>query len=1116
MAPHKTRSSFRSALVAAWAAIVVLAAAACGPTATPVPVGPTLVPATRAPISEPSVPDARPAQHLRFEHLSLEDGLSQSSVNCILQDDQGFMWFGTEDGLNRYDGYDFTVYRHISGDPSSLRQNAILSLYEDHTGALWVGMDGGGLDRFDRDTGQFVHYTLGTLPNSVNSQFVRVIYEDRAGTLWAGTDGNGLARLDRATESFVHYVNDPQDSSSLGHNAIRAIYEDSQGQFWVGTDGGGLERFDRSTGHFTHYRHDPSDPYSLSSDAVRVIYEDREGTLWIGTEGGGLNRLDRATGHFRHYLHRSGEIGSLSHDSVRAIYEDTQGILWIGTAGGGLDQMDRTNVQFSSYQNDSQDSNSLSSNTVISIYEDRGGVLWIGTKGGGVNKVFRSAAVFEQYRAFPGTNGLSNNMVLALYEDRQGILWVGTDGGGLDRLDRAQGQFTHYRHDLYDPYSLGYDVVRSIYEDSTGSLWIGLDNGTVDLLDRSAGQFTHYQATPSDPVRTTDDPVLAILEDRQGYVWIGTAGGGLNYLDRAVGRFLPYQNLLNFCCLSSDYVRAIYEDRAGALWVGTGGGGLNRLDREKQQITVYTADSRDPLSLSNNTILSIYEARAGTLWIGTSGGGLDRFDSETGTFTHYTERNGLPNDTVYGILEDDRENLWLSTNHGLSRFDPAKGTFENYDVADGLQSNEFNSGAYFKSRTGEMLFGGINGFNVFYPNRIEQYNAYIPPVVLTSLTQSGDPIATDQALADTQKITLHWPQNYFEFEFAALSYVQPEKNQYAYRLETFDRDWNYVGTRRFGRYTNLPGGTYTLQLKASNNDGIWNEKGTSLVVVVVPPLWESWWFRGFVALALLGGAFAIYWLRVRSIAGRSRELESLVARRTAELWQEIEQRMEVEEALRNSELEQAIAAERSRLARDLHDAVTQTLFSASLIAEALPASLKRDPEGGKDLLRELQQLTRGALAEMRTLLMELRPAALLEADLNDLLHQLAAAISSREGIPITVTVHGGCPLPEDVQIAFYRIAQEALNNVIKHANASQVEVCLDRVPPPPSAAALAAQCTRAELSVRDDGRGFNPGCVPAEHLGLGIMRERAQAIGGCLTIESQLGQGTQITVVWEE
>lgn len=1242
-------------------------------------------PAPDSPRSPSSSLDGASAQDIKFERISIEHGLSQNSVHCILQDSQGFMWFGTWDGLNKYDGHDFTVYRHDPENPDSLSNNIVRSIYEDRSGALWIGTQGGGLDRLDRETERFVHYPNDSAdPASLSSNIVWSMYEDPSGTLWIGTS-SGLNRFDRARERFERFQHDPADSYSLSHDDVFAIYEDASGTLWIGTGGGGLNEFDRQSGRFTHYQHDPDDPHSLTGNVVRSIYQDRAGELWIGTHYSGLDRFDRENGQFIHYQEQPANPHSLSDNRIRSIYEDQSGVLWIGTYFGGLDRFDRRARQFAHYRHDSGDPHSLSDNRVWSVYEDRSGVLWIGTNGGGLSKSDRSTERFVHYQHDPDdANSLSSNDVSAIYEDHLGLVWVGTYGGGLNRFDRETERFTQYRNDSEDPHSLSNDVVVAICEDRSGVLWIGTSGG-LNRFDRQTERFERFQHDPGDPHTLSDNRVAWIHEDQESTLWVGTYGGGINRFDRQTKRFVHYQDDPdNPDSLSDRLVRSMHEDRSGLLWIGTDDG-LSRFDRDSEQFTHsrrYRNDPNDPTSLSHNWVSSIYEDRSGVLWVGTQGGGLNRFDRETETFTHYREKDGLPNDMIYGVLEDDQGFLWLSTNRGLSKFDPRTNTFKNYDVRDGLQSNEFNVNACHKAIGGEMLFGGINGLTAFHPQRIED-NPYVPPVALTSLTQGGEDVDVGKAVESIGEVTFHWPNNFFEFEFAALSYSQPEKNQHAYMLQGFDKGWNDIGARRFGRYTNLPGGTYTLRLKGSNNDGVWNEEGASVSVTIVPPFWATWWFRGTVALALVGGAVGGYWLRVRSIQARSRELQIQVRQRTheieqrrqelealyradAELYRHLrldqvlqalvdiavdilhadkslllvwdegqpeqlvvraargfspqtlaqmsfalgdgtavgqaaatgesvrvqdartdprvtgctaiieaegirslmhmpiktrgalfgvftvcytqprafgddEQRLYVALAQRaalpiqNAQLyeqaqELAVVEERSRLARDLHDAVTQTLFSASLIAEALPAIWESDKQEGRQLLAELRRLSRGALAEMRTLLLELRPAALVEASMGDLLHQLAEAISGRKDVSIRVKVEDKCELPTSVHVALYRIAQEALNNVVKHAHASQVEVRL-RCPtlnptltsgsrptltPSPSPWEGEGRREQVVLCIDDDGCGFDLSCVPPDRLGLGIIRERAQAIGAGLEIESQPGHGTRITVVWEE
>jgi len=1206
---------------------------------------------------------------IRFERISLEDGLSQSSVFAILQDQQGFMWFGTEDGLNKYDGYQFTVYKHDPDDPMTLSNNYVRTIYEDRSGELWLGTRS-GLDRFDRTTGTFTHYQHDPQdPQSLSGMEVSSTCEDYTGMLWVGTVGGGLDQLDRATNTFIHYRHDPDDPTTLSDNTVWTIYEDRSGELWIGTNGG-LDRFDRTTGTFTHYQHDPSAPQSLSENEVRAIFEDRQGVLWIGTEGGGLDQLDRSSQTFIHYQHNPDDPHTLSDNRVWTILQDRAGRLWVGTQNGldllvlsEAEGLDRRQNRFVHYLHDPGDLHSLSCDSVRFICEDRSGVLWIGTFGGGLSKYNRTADNFTLYQHRPSLlNSLSDNMVWSIYEDRSGLLWIGTFGGGLNKLDRDSDTFTAYQHDPADPTSLSNNDVRAILEDHTGTLWVGTNYGGLNRFDSQTETFTHYLHDPHDPGSLSDNDAFVTYEDRLGNLWIGTWNGGLNRLDRATGTFVHYQHDPDDpFSLSDNCVRAIYEDRAGVLWVGTRGG-INLWDGANGRFTHYQHDPDDPQSLSNGAVLSFCEDPTGAVWIATYGGGLNRFNRATQTFTHYTEKDGLPDDGVYAILADAAGFLWVSTNKGLSKFDPRTEIFRNYDVSDGLQSNEFNAGAYFQSANGEMFFGGIEGFNAFYPKQVKD-NPHIPSIVITAFSKFNEVVRTD--LSANEHLQLSYKDNFISFEFAALDYTAPERNQYAYMMEGLDEDWVHAGTRRYASYTNLRGGDYVFRVKGSNNDGVWNEEGVAIYITVTPPVWETWWFRGIVFVVLAGSVIGGYRLRVKSIEARSRELESQVEERTHELstllevshnvastlelepllglildqlravvdysgtaimtlegrvmrvlahrgpipqeevlqlrfpleearvnlevvrrrepviisdvkgstplaraFQEFSgERMEttfgyircwmgvplivkeqvigmlsldhgevnyytarheelalafanqaaaaIENARLFAQVEQAaVAAERSRLARDLHDAVTQTLFSASLIAEVLPRLWERNPDEGRRRLDEVRELTRGALAEMRTLLLELRPAALVDADLGDLLRQLGEATTGRARVPVAVEVEGECSLPPNVKVALYRIAQEALNNVAKHAAASQATVSLRCPPFPPDFGG--EQRGGVELCISDDGRGFDPTSIPPDHLGVGIMRERAEAIGAVLRIDSEANRGTRVVVVWSD
>jgi signal transduction histidine kinase/ligand-binding sensor domain-containing protein len=1040
-------------------------------------------------------------------------------VNCILHDSKGLMWFGTNDGLNRYDGYAFTVYKHDPDDPHSLSHNRVWSLYEDASGALWVGTYGGGLNRFDRGLEQFTRYDAGDFGNVTDEPVefrntIAAIAEHPTGVLWIATYGGGLVRLELSTEQFTSYAPDPRDQALGGHEWVTALLVDRSGMLWIGTHSEGLDRFDPATGQITSYHHEPSDPASLGHDWIRAIVEDESGVLWIATYGGGLDRYDPATETFSHYRHDPDDTEGLrrspSEDTIWTMYEGPSGRLWIGTYSGGLDAFDRERKTFSHYRSDPNDLNSLSGDQIRAVYEAPSGVLWVGVQGGGVSKADPASGQFAHWRGDPDDpQRPSNYPVRALYEAPSGVLWVGTAGGGLDALNRETGQWRHYRQRPDDPQVLGPDWVRAIHEDRSGVLWIGT-NGGLYQFDRISEQFTRMPHDPPDRGNVKRNTINAIHEDREGVLWFATYGRGLSEWDPDAGHFVYHQGG-GPGSLSSNFVQHVYEDRAGVLWVGTDVG-LNYLDRETGRWRSYQHDPEDRSSLSHNWVQVVQQTQDGALWIGTLGGGVNRLDRASGTFTRYGAKDGLASDLVTQILPDNRGHLWFGTANGLSRYDPQSGTFRTYGADRGLPVNEFD--AAFASPGGEMFFGGSGGFLAFYPGQIAS-NPHPPAIVLTSLQQRGMDLDTGVAPENITQIALRWPDNTFEFSFAALSYSRPEGNQHAYTLEGFDSGWIYGRT---GRYTNLPGGTYTLRLIGSNDDGVWNKEGVSIQVTVVPPLWGRWWFWGIAALIGAGGAYGGYRLRVRSLEARGRELERRVE-------EEIEQRLQVEEALRESETERAVAAERSRLARELHDAVTQTLFSASLLAEALPTLWERNREMGREHLAMLRQMSRGALAEMRSLLLELRPAALVESSLEDLLQQLGEAVTGRAGVPVSVEAEGRCELPADLHVALYRIAQEALNNVVKHAQARQVVVRLCCTPltgsichPERSTAESkgdnsAAAVGTVELTIRDDGRGFDPGEVSAEHMGLGIMRERAEAVGAQLEIESRPGEGTRVTVV---
>lgn len=802
---------------------------------------------------------------IKFEHITTAQGLSQSGIRSMIQDSQGFMWFGTEYGLNKYDGYRLKIYQYNEIDSSSLSDNFINSLYEDKFGIIWVATDSGGLNKLDRETESFIHYTSDlNNPNSLSDNRVMSVYEDAPGTLWVGTDGGGLNKFNRETEQFTHYNYNIDKPTSLSNDTVLSIYEDSFGTLWVGTDGGGLNKLNRLTDQFTRYKHDPDDSSSLSDNTVLSIYEDSSGRLWIGTLNGGLNQFKRKTGQFIHYQHDPINPNSLSHNTVSSITEGKGGNLWLATSswygksyGKKLDKFNPETEQFTHYSHDPTNPTTLNDTVFVSLFIDSSETLWIGTGFGGVNKLDQKGTKFSHYKHNPHhLNSLSDNHVMSIHEDSSGLIWIGTNSGGLNKFNHQTGKFTHYTHDSKNPNSLSSDNVWSIYEDSNGGLWVGAFGGGLNKLDRQTGKFTHYTHDPKNPNSLNNNTVSSIYEDRKGTLWIGTFGGGLDKFDRQTEEFTHYlHNPNDPNSLSDNSVVSIYEDSSGTLWITTFNGGLNKFDREPEKFTRYTHDPNNPNSLSYDRVLSVNEYPAGTLWIGTYGGGLNKFDIATETFTHYTENDGLPSNSVVGILADDNGNLWLSTGNGLSKFNPEAETFRNYDVGDGLQGNEFDGvKAYAKTKDGAMLFGGLNGFNLFYPDQVKD-NPHIPPIVITDFRIFDKTVKLNPAISVAKEIKLSYKDDFFSFKFAALDYTNPEKNQYAYKLEGFDHDWIYSGTRRYASYTNLDPGTYTFRVKGSNNDGVWNEEGTSVTITIIPPPWKTGWAYTLYGIAIFGAIY---------------------------------------------------------------------------------------------------------------------------------------------------------------------------------------------------------------------------------------------------------------------
>jgi serine phosphatase RsbU (regulator of sigma subunit)/ligand-binding sensor domain-containing protein len=848
---------------------------------------------------------------LKFEHITIRDGLSQSSVRDILQDSRGFLWFVTVDGLNMYDGYDFTIYRTDQGDATSISSNFLRTICEDWDGNLWIGTNGEGLNRLDWKTGKFFRLRNSlSNPDSLSHDVVRDIVLGREGEIWIGTEGGGLNKMERGDHDgllkFTRYMSDAENPYSLSSDRIYSLCYGREGILWIGTDGGGLNRFDPKTETFTIYRNDPDDPHSISNDYIRTVFEDSSGAIWIGTFGGGLNRLEKEgngeipRGRFDQYRFAPGEVFGLSSDYVLTVFQDRNANLWVGTSGGGVCKMVAPGI-FIQYSADPGDPFGLNNDIIYSIYQDRSGVLWFGTENGGVNKLMKNSAFLSHIRKIPNNpNSLNDNPVWSIYQERPGLLWVGTRSGGLNRLKRDKygiRSVTHYLHNPDDPFSIGHNRIRFITKDQFGTLWVGTDGGGLARMDpdmREAGKFKNYRYEPENPYSIGANRVYTICQDRYGDIWIGTRGGGISVLrmeNRSSGIFDNYRHDPDDPgSLSHDFVYTIFEDREGTVWIGTFAGGLNRFNRETRSFTSYRFDVHDPTTICNNAILSIYEDKSGTLWLGTGGGGLNKLDRVRGVFSCYRVGDGLPNDVIYGILEEEVRFggedgvLWLSTNRGLCRFNPSTGAIKNYSEKDGLPSDEFNGNAYFKSPvSGEMFFGGIEGMVAFFPDKIKE-NEFVPPVVITSVLKLNKKMLLPGPVSELGELELSYKDYLFSFTFAALDFTTPRNNRYAYKMEGIHEDWIYTDSmNRRATFTTLPPGEYVFRVKGSNNDNKWNDVGVALNIVIKPPFWQTLWFKLIAGFFIVTAAGAFYRSRVKEVYLRTRMRTELETAHTAQM-----------------------------------------------------------------------------------------------------------------------------------------------------------------------------------------------------------------------------------------
>ena len=824
---------------------------------------------------------------MRFDRLTMSDGLSQSAVMAIEQDQTGFMWFATESGLDRYDGFTFRNYRRLRGDERSLGGEFVRDLDIAGDGSLWVATDGGGVSRWDPGTDTFSTFKHdSSSADSLASDHIRKILTDERGNVWVGTRDAGLDQLQVTSGQVRHYT---AESASLSNNEIYALEVDSAGQVWIGTKAG-LNVLDPESGAITRFVADIAGTAGLDSAWIRSLLIDQQGTLWIGTHRNGLYRVDSAGQRVDQFVTTAGDRRSISSNRVEVVFEDDRQRMWIGT-DKGLNLMNADEQSFTRYQIDPTDPTSLSSNYIFSIFQDAGGVLWIGTRTGGLNKWNPRSWSFGHFKPAALDEGtFSSPNVTSFTEDVDGNLWVGTFGGGINVINRDDDSITQIRHAAEAPDSLSDDRVMALLTDSRGSVWAGTMSGGLNRIEPASGRITVYRHAANDAGSLAADGIMSLLEDSRGRLWVGTFGGGVSRLDRMFDDSSVFTNFApnpaDPAALAGARATSLVEDLEGVVWVGTDGGGLHWMDAESDRWHRLQHNSDDPTSLSGDTVYGLHVDASGTLWVGTRGG-LDRLVGTTDTpdslgFQNVSRRQGLASNAIYSIESDQQGSLWLGTNNGLARYNPRDGDARSFHTSQGLQGEEFNFGASYAGNDDRLYFGGSNGFNAFVPSELE-FNDKRPAVVLTSLSVLNAPVPTQTPYELINDIQLDYSDDVVTFGISALDFAAPEANRYAYRLEGFDDAWVDAGAERRITYTNLDGGNYTLHISAANSDGVWNSEGISIPLSVANPPWKTWWAYTIYGLTLMTALFGL-WRRqeqkLRREAEYSRRLEHEVHSRT--------------------------------------------------------------------------------------------------------------------------------------------------------------------------------------------------------------------------------------------
>lgn len=994
-----------------------------------------------------------------FERYTINDGLSNNSINNVLQTSDGYLWIATKDGLNRYDGHTFKIFKSDIRDSLSLPENYVMTLKESRSKTLWIGTWGGGLCRYNQKKEKF-----DRLDHDDNrDDYIQSICEDHEGNIWFGTTLGGVYFLEANQLNLNADRIIPRRLENCPAENVTCIVEDKNHCLWFATIGEGLIKFDPDQQTFTQFKHNTQIPASLINNSIWSIYNDSNKFLYLSTNSG-IDRFELETQKFVHHPDIHSDRQKFLRTTIRQIIRDSSGRLWCGTYDfQGLylfENFPGGSKNLIHFLREDDNPQSLISNRIRCIYEDSKKNLWFGTEDG-LNKLPKVHPFF-QYRYMPlRESSLGGRVVSSIFEGRNNQLYIGFGDKGFDQIDLKTRKIIHHKPEPNNPNSISESEVVTIYEDSHEILWIGTSREGLNRFDPNTGKFKHYKQNHENPFSIKSNWVQQILETKSRLFLVGT-NDALQIFDREKEKFYPFDPEVTGDSESFPQliqVNSLFEDSEGNLWVGTWLDGLLCYNPKEKQLRRYMPDTQNPFSISASKVTTINEDSNGFIWVGTHSGGLNKFDKSTGRFYKYTTRSGLPNDVVFGILEDGSGCFWISTMKGLAKYDPVNEHIRVYDVTDGLIHNQFNWRASFKSKSGLMHFGGIDGFVSFYPDSIKiDYTQ--PPVVLTSFKVFDEEVLLDQPLGSTSEIVLDYNQNFFKFEFAALDIAPKHKHKFEYKLDGIDPHWVSSGSQSTASYTDIRSGEYKFLVKACNADGVWSEP-ISISMKILPPWWTTWWFRIMLIITIVMLALGIYRYRVKRIL----EIHRI----------------------------------RFNIAGDLHDEIGSNLSSISVESKMLLNS-KALTADEREQLFDINKTAQETMEAMRDIIWFINPQNNAGGDtifkMKETVARLLAGIDWSFISSPQVRFEA---FNLEVNRNIFLIYKEALTNVVKHSKAAKCSITIESKP------------GQIEIKIKDYGKGFDLDNVKNTG-GLRNMQQRAQKINAALTIKSEKGLGTEVNL----